>query len=181
MPRPRRTLGAGVLTLCAAPPAGAACGQAEGRVLLQSIGGSLCLLLLRVGSRAGAVTLGTGISCCRRLSHNAGASDCALIPFPAPATSYAACGFPALRTPARFMTRFMGPIKLGVLSTVAAWADGHGSARISPICRTATAYSTSSSRSPYASVPASSVVESSFPPSPAHSRSNGSNHRWQSN
>ena len=31
-------------------------------------------------------------------------------PFPAPATSHVACGFPALRVPAHFTTRVMGPI-----------------------------------------------------------------------
>jgi hypothetical protein len=39
--------------------------------------------------------------------------------FPAPATSNAACGFPALRFPARFMPRVMRPRVLGVLSAVA--------------------------------------------------------------
>jgi hypothetical protein len=38
--------------------------------------------------------------------------------FPAPATSNAACGFPALRFPARFMPRVMGLILLGALSAV---------------------------------------------------------------
>ena len=38
--------------------------------------------------------------------------------FPAPATSNAACGFPALRFPVRFMSRVMGPILLGALSAV---------------------------------------------------------------
>ncbi|MGY2843585.1 hypothetical protein ACVIWU_006538 [Bradyrhizobium sp. USDA 4509] len=33
--------------------------------------------------------------------------------FPAPASSHAACGFPALRAPIRFASRFMGPITLG--------------------------------------------------------------------
>ena len=36
--------------------------------------------------------------------------------FPAPATSHAACGFPALRAPICFIPRFMGPIWLGQLS-----------------------------------------------------------------
>ena len=39
--------------------------------------------------------------------------------FPTPATSNAACGFPALRFPACFMLRVMGPITLGALSAVA--------------------------------------------------------------
>ena len=37
-------------------------------------------------------------------------------PFPAPATSHAACGFPALRAPAHCAARFMGPIRLESLS-----------------------------------------------------------------
>ena len=36
----------------------------------------------------------------------------AVIPFPAPATSHVACGFPALRAPAHFTSRVMGPIRL---------------------------------------------------------------------
>src|SRR5262249_56653122 len=39
--------------------------------------------------------------------------------FPVPATSNAACGFPALRSPACFMPRVMGPILLGQLSAAA--------------------------------------------------------------
>jgi hypothetical protein len=39
--------------------------------------------------------------------------------FPAPATSNAACGFPALRFPVHFMPRVMGPIRLRALSAVA--------------------------------------------------------------
>src|SRR5208282_3988696 len=38
--------------------------------------------------------------------------------FPAPATSHAACGFPALRAPICFMPRLMGPILLGRLSAL---------------------------------------------------------------
>src|SRR5215475_15610564 len=36
--------------------------------------------------------------------------------FPVPATSHAACGFPALRAPICFIPRLMGPIPLGQLS-----------------------------------------------------------------
>jgi len=36
--------------------------------------------------------------------------------FPAPSTSNATCGFPALRSPIRFMSRLMGPILPGRLS-----------------------------------------------------------------
>ena len=44
----------------------------------------------------------------------AGASSSAT--FPAPSTSHAACGFPALRAPICFTSRLMGPITLGQLS-----------------------------------------------------------------
>ena len=37
-------------------------------------------------------------------------------PFPAPATSHPACGFPALGVPVCFVSRFMGPILLGQFS-----------------------------------------------------------------
>ena len=68
-------------------------------------------------------------------------------PFPAPATSHAACGFPALRAPAPFATRVMRPIVPGRLSTVARTV-GFGNLRRARVPRRATAYSTASSRSP---------------------------------
>ena len=43
----------------------------------------------------------------RRLSPSAGASVLTMSPFPAPAASHAACGFPALRAPAHFWSRVM--------------------------------------------------------------------------
>ncbi len=61
-----------------------------------------------VGSRTGAVPLGRGLSVAPRFlwecltSHIVG-------PFPAPATSHAASGFPALRAPAHFASRVMKP------------------------------------------------------------------------
>ena len=61
-----------------------------------------------------------------------------VIPFPAPASSHAACGFPALRAPARFASRVMGPIELELLSAQVA-------------------YSTASSRSPGSRHPDHSV------------------------
>ena len=48
-----------------------------------------------------------------------------VIPFPAPATSHAACGFPALRAPARFASRVMGPIAPETLSAMTADTE-HG-------------------------------------------------------
>jgi len=58
-----------------------------------------------------------------------------VIPFPAPATSHAACGFPALRAPAHFSSMVMRPIVPELLSAMAK----------------ATAYSIASSQSPDAS------------------------------
>src|SRR5262249_59014875 len=45
-----------------------------------------------------------------------GCSPAAIVTFPVPATSNAACGFPALRFPACFTSRVMGPIMPGALS-----------------------------------------------------------------
>ena len=45
-----------------------------------------------------------------------------VIPFPVPASSHAASGFPALRAPAHFTSKFMGPHELGALS--ASLVDG---------------------------------------------------------
>jgi hypothetical protein len=61
-----------------------------------------------VGSGAGAVIRRKLLGCIRRfrLSARLGVS---VIPFPAPATSHAACRFTALRALAHFTTRFMGP------------------------------------------------------------------------
>jgi hypothetical protein len=42
-----------------------------------------------------------------------------IVTFPAPATSNATCGFPALRFPVRFRSRVMRPLVLGVRSAVA--------------------------------------------------------------
>jgi hypothetical protein len=66
--------------------------SSRGRIPIQSIGGSLRLPLLQVGSRAGAVAVGPGSRCCRRLSPCAGASIRAITPFPTPAMSHATCG-----------------------------------------------------------------------------------------
>ena len=87
-----------------------------------------------VGSRTGAALLRPGLSVSPRFlweclnSHSVSS-------FPAPATSHAACGFPALRAPAHFSSRVMRPIVPELLSAVAK----------------ATAYSIASSRSPDAS------------------------------
>jgi len=67
-----------------------------------------------VGSRTGAPALGSG-GC-----HSAFAlalSPATIAALPAPATSNGAGGFPALRFPARFASRVMGPMQLETLST----------------------------------------------------------------
>jgi hypothetical protein len=67
----------------------------------------------QVGSRAGARTLGAGGN---SIAFALDRSPVAIVMFPAPATSNAACGFPALRFPVCFVSGVMRPIKLGVLS-----------------------------------------------------------------
>ena len=51
-----------------------------------------------------------------------------VIPFPAPATSHAACGFPALRVPAHFISRFMRLNMLAPLPATAGIAIGDATA-----------------------------------------------------
>jgi len=82
---------------------------------------------------------------------------------PAPASSHAASGFPALRAPAHFSSKFMGPHELGVLSATLVYKtrDRH---QIIQASRTAIAYSTVSSQSPGAYYCVPSGAESSFPP-----------------
>jgi hypothetical protein len=65
--------------------------------------------------------------------------------FPVPATSNAACGFPALRSPVCFTSRVMRPIVLEQLSALATEPCSYCTAAE---IRTAIAYSTASSRSP---------------------------------
>ena len=67
-----------------------------------------------VGSRTGAPALGSG-GLPRTFA--LALSPAAIATFPAPATSNATGGFPALRSPARFMSRVMRPIMLGTLSS----------------------------------------------------------------
>src|SRR5438046_1817636 len=65
-----------------------------------------------VGSGAGARTVGAGGDSSTFAMDR---SPAAMVTFPVPAASNAACGFPALRFPACFMPGVMGPIRLGVL------------------------------------------------------------------
>jgi hypothetical protein len=67
----------------------------------------------QVGSRAGARTVGAGGN---SIAFARDRSPATMVTFPAPATSNAACGFPALRFPVCFMPGVMRPIMLGALS-----------------------------------------------------------------
>ena len=69
--------------------------------------GNFPLRRSQVGSRTGARTLGSGgLS----MTFVMGLNPATIITFPAPASSNAACGFPALRSPVCFLSRFMWPI-----------------------------------------------------------------------
>ncbi len=70
-------------------------------------------VLIRVGSRTGAPTLGSG-GCSAAFA--AALNPAAIVTFPAPATSNVACGFPALRSPVGFVPWVMRPIQLRRLS-----------------------------------------------------------------
>jgi len=61
---------------------------------------------LKVGSRTGAVLRRSGLSVSPRFLWEC-LSIRAVNPFPVPASSHAACGFPALRVPVCFASRFM--------------------------------------------------------------------------
>jgi hypothetical protein len=85
-----------------------------------------CRLLLSIlppKSRVEDWRAGLGRSLCSPLSRSF-VCECHSIStmptFPVPATSNAVCGFPALRSPACFTSRVMGPILLGRLSTAVA-------------------------------------------------------------
>jgi hypothetical protein len=95
-----------------------------------------------VGSSAGAVIRRKLLVCIRRFRLRA-RLGVSVIPFPAPATSHAACGFPALRAPAHFSSRVMKPIVLEKLPALVAL----GSHQINRAHHTTTADSTASNRS----------------------------------
>ena len=105
-------------------------------------------MLVGVGSGAGAVPRRPGLSGSPRFLRECLTSR-TVDPFPAPATSNAACGFPALRFPDGFTSRVMRPIVLAALSLLG--CDEDRSHRRGPAFRTAKSYSTCSSRSPGAS------------------------------
>ena len=67
----------------------------------------------QVGSRAGARTVGAGG---KPIAFAMDRIPVTMVTFPAPATSNAACGFPALRFPVCFVPGVMGPIVPEVLS-----------------------------------------------------------------
>jgi len=83
--------------------------------------------------------------------------------FPAPATSNVACGFPALRSPVGFESRFMRPLGQEQLSRVLA-VSAYSRCIVRACCRS-TRYSTVSSRDLCVIWIASDVAEFSFLPS----------------
>jgi hypothetical protein len=95
-----------------------------------------------VGSSTGAVIRRKLLVCVRRFHLRARLGD-SVIPFPAPATSHAACGFPALRAPAHFSSRVMKLIVSERLSAAGA-LDSHQTNRAR---HTTIADSTASNRS----------------------------------
>src|SRR5262249_35592970 len=70
-----------------------------------------------VGSRAGAVLRRQGLSVAHRFLWECLTSP-AVNPSPDPSTSHGAGGFPALRSPVRFVPRVMRPIGLAALSAM---------------------------------------------------------------
>ena len=113
-----------------------------------------------VGSRAGALSVGSGGS---SGAFAPGLSPAPVGTFPAPASSNPACRFPALGFPVAFVSRVMWPFKPGALS-----ADRRpGIRRTARVGHIASAYSTSSSRTPVARAVASGVAVPSSRPSPS--------------
>ena len=113
-----------------------------------------------VGSGTGAPMLGSG-GC--PIAFALGLSPAPMTTFPTPASSNAACGFPALRFPIAFTPRVMWPIDRGALS---AGDSGPGIVRTIRAAHIATAYSTSSSQIPGVRAGASGVAVSSSRPNP---------------
>jgi hypothetical protein len=74
---------------------------------------------LAVGSSTGAVARRLLLGCIRGFPLRA-RLGMAVTPFPAPAASHVACGFPALRAPAHFTSRVMKPISLERLQSLTA-------------------------------------------------------------
>ena len=107
-----------------------------------------------------------------------GLSPAPIIPFPAPATSNRACGFPAPGFPVEFTTKVMRPIDRERFQVT---AGQRGSSQTSQVVHRAMPYSTSSSRSPQAGVPASNVALSSSRPNPSHTRNTDWSGQYGSN
>ena len=99
-------------------------------------------------------------------------------PFPVPATSHAACGFPALRAPAHFVSKLMGPIHMAQLpcTTVGKLPGTHQRA---PVSGTVRPGSIASTQIPSADGLCPDGAGSSFLPSLGCTRNTNSNGRPQ--
>ena len=105
--------------------------------------------------------LGSGLVCIRGFPVRARV-DLTVTPFPAPSTSNAAGGFPALRSPVHFAPKFIGPILLATLSSLV--TNGPYTHRRVQARDTTNVYSTSSNRNHVAAGLWRRVCGSSFQP-----------------
>ena len=80
-----------------------------------NMGRAMIRVTREVGSRPGTVARRTPLGCVRGFPLRARIGS-SVAPFPGPASSNGACGFPALRLPAGFPSRAMGPIEWHPLS-----------------------------------------------------------------
>src|ERR1700674_2798915 len=131
-----------------------------------------------VGSRTGAVIRRRCLGCVQGFPLRARVGV-AVIPFPVPAASHAACGFAALRAPAPLRGKGYGAVRVG-RGGRASVSGQLGTPRRGRASHTATLYSTASSRNRDAGWPAPNGAESSFLPSLGCTRSTGSSYRPQS-
>ena len=100
-------------------------------------------------------------------------------PFPVPATSHAACGFPALRAPAHFVSKLMGPIHMARLPRTTV-GKPPGTHQRAPVSGTARPGSIASTRIPGADGLCPDGAGSSSLPSFGCTRNSGSNGQSQS-
>ena len=114
-----------------------------------------------VGSRTDAVFRRPGLAVAPRFLWECLSSQ-TVNPFPVPATSHPACGFPALGAPVCYVSRFLGPILPGRLWLLT--IGEAGSRYTDPVRHTAIRYSAASGESHCVPGHVSDVSEPSFLP-----------------